>query len=175
MALLNPLGGESRVFKANSVGRIAIIERSKVSFTGTMNADNSITDITAITLANIADKFQEVFYVEDSATFTQTSVKDTSKHFIDQVLEFKVDVISPKLFNELQNGRYIALVQFPDENWYLVGTHKLGLSSKGDNTYNAAADDSTPKLSLKGICLGVAPNITMTEDAVEALINAATV
>lgn len=174
MAYLNSTFGAitSAEFNIAGINRLALIEKAKLAtITGGGSAG---ADITAITTDTVGDKFQEIFFAEDSATYNQDLVKNTSSRYINQTLNFRVNGDeNAKAHSVILGPYYVALVKKNDGKWMLFGQTN-GLSCTAA-TKNGVDEDANYNFTLTAKNLGFAANIAMTESELEALINSVTV
>ena len=168
---LKPIGNHSSSFRFGGLNRIALIEYSKVTVTGTIAPNKALTDITAITLADpLVDKFQEMHFLEDSAIMSQQLTKDPANLYYNQTVDFKLDTEDIATVHELVTARkLIALCETNKGTWLLVGLSK-GLTATSETTDNYTADDTGDRIVLVAKNRGKASNILMTESEIEALI-----
>ncbi|WP_299988726.1 hypothetical protein [uncultured Pontibacter sp.] len=165
MSYLNStFGGVSAdAFGIPGINRLALIEKSKI--TGYTGGDN----VTAIAVTTGA-KFQEIFFTEDSANYTQELTSSASAKYITQTLNFRVesDEIA-KAHSVILGRQYVALVKKSNGKWVVLGqTNGLRCTAA---TANSTEDDATLSFTLTAKNLGYGSNVTMTDTALDALIN----
>ncbi|TXK18381.1 hypothetical protein FVR03_24045 [Pontibacter qinzhouensis] len=165
MAYLNSAYGSiSSEFNAPGISRVALIEKAKVA-----SAVGGL-DITALTLETGA-LFQEIYFMDDSATYTQELVSSTGAKYVNQTLNFRVESDELSKAHEVILGRhYVALIRKNNGKWTLLGQTN-GLKTTAATANTTGDDDANLSFTLSGKNLGFGANVLLSDSDVEALIN----
>lgn len=161
-------------FGFGGVSRIALIPFTKVAnVTGTLDAFGNITEVTAIT-PTATDKFQEIAFVENSASYTDELQVSNTKKFMKQTLNMVIDAVGAgaieKAHQILLTRKHMALVLRATGEWRLIGcTNGLKPTASNANSGAKAEDDSALSFTLEGFNKGFAPIVE--ETIVAALID----
>ncbi|MFD2717906.1 hypothetical protein ACFST9_04220 [Hymenobacter monticola] len=161
-------------FGFGGVSRVALIPFNKVAtMIGTLDSFGNLIEVTAITLT-ATDKFQEIAFVEGSASYTDELQVSNTKKFMKQTLNMIIDAIGEssieKAHQILLTRKHMALVLRATGEWRLIGcTNGLKPTASNANSGAKAEDDSALSFTLEGNNKGFAPLVD--ETIVAALID----
>lgn len=146
--------------------------------TGTSALYGSGTDYVVTDILEVADtkQFYNFDYETDSASYTEELTKPGANTYVNQTLQWSMSALKADetaLLRNIALGKYIALVQRADLEWFILGLDSGEGLTAGDggvvNTSGATKDEeSTTVITLTGGNKGFARPVCA--DTVAALI-----
>lgn len=169
MSYLNTTFGNdvAAEFSIAGINRLAVMEKALLE---SVTGNSDMTVISGMTLEASA-KFQEILFAEESANYTQELVKSTSSRYITQTLNFRVESDELTKAHAIILGRkYVALIKTNSGKWKIFGLSN-GLNTSAA-TLNGTDEDSNMSFTMTSKNLGYAATVSMSDSALDALINA---
>jgi hypothetical protein len=174
--LNTPFGGAGTAkFSIGGITELYLLPHSKLgALTATQDAFGNDTEITAIALATGAT-FQEIDFVEFSASYTDSYKLNNTQKYMEQVLNFTVNAAGADAIEQahqiLLNRRHVALARRKNGKLYLIGASFGLVPTEGKADSGAKQeDDAAMSFTLSGANLGFAPEVTLDATALAALV-----
>ena len=175
--LNSAFGGTSQAkFEMGGIAELYLLPLTKIaSTTDVLDAFNAVTAVSDITLAG-TDKFQEIGFVEGSASYTDAYKPSNTKRYMELALNFTVDASGEDAVTQahqiLLTRHHVALVKRKNNKWYLLGKdYGMTPSESSANSGAKREDDSALTFTMTGGNLGFAAEVTMTDSAIAAIVN----
>lgn len=175
--LNTPFGGASTVkFEMGGISALYLLPHSKlITTTDVLDAFGSVISISAMSVEALS-KFQEIGFVEGSASYTDAYKPSNTKRYMELSLNFTVDASGAGAIDQahqiLLTRKHVALIKRKNNKWYLLG-QSAGLVP-ADASANSGAkreDDSAMTFTLAGGNTGFAAEVTMDATALNAILS----
>lgn len=176
--LNSAFGGVSQAkFEMGGIAELFLLPLKKIAATvDVLDGFGATASVTGITLVDPLVKFQEIGFVEGTASYTDAFKPSNTKRYMELSLNFTVDASGADAIaqaHQIQLTRdHVALVKRKNGKWYLLGKD-FGLAASEGNANSGAKreDDSAMTFTLIGGNLGHAAEVIMTELEITAITN----
>ncbi|WP_216689014.1 hypothetical protein [Hymenobacter siberiensis] len=176
--LNSAFGGVSQAkFEMGGIAELYLLPLKKIANTvNVVDAFGATTSVTDINLVDPLVKFQEIGFVEGSASYTDAFKPSNTKRYMELSLNFTVDASGDAAIAQAHQIQlthdHVALVKRKNGKWYLLGKD-FGLKVSDGNANSGAKreDDSAMTFTLVGGNLGHAAEVIMPAIELAAILN----
>ena len=175
--LNSAFGGASQAkFEMGGIAELYLLPLKKIANTvSVLDAFGATTLVTDINLDPLI-KFQEIGFVEGTASYTDAFKPSNTKRYMELSLNFTVDASGDAAIAQAHQIQlthdHVALVKRKNGKWYLLGKD-FGMKASEANANSGAKreDDSAMTFTLVGGNLGHAAEVIMPAIDLAAILN----